>query len=71
MNKILEAAVYYAEHGLKVFPLKQGLKRPATHNGLLSATTDLESIRAWLTDSNQNLAIATGSGLVVIDLPRE
>jgi hypothetical protein len=68
MNKILEAAVYYAEHGLKVFPLKQGLKRPSTHNGLLSATTDLESIRKWFTDSNQNLAIATGLGLVVIDI---
>lgn len=68
MNKIQEAALYYAGHGLNVFPLKQGLKRPATHNGLHSATTDLEQIRAWFADSSQNLAIATGLGLVVVDI---
>jgi hypothetical protein len=68
MSNILEAALYYAGHGLRVFPLKAGLKTPATRNGLHAATVEPETIRAWFTDKEHNLAIATGAGLVVIDI---
>lgn len=45
MSKILEAALYYARHDLDVIPLKPGLKRPATKNGLLEGTTDPDQIK--------------------------
>lgn len=73
-------ALYYANLGLAVLPLKPpripGQKKPGkeplTVHGVLDATTDSETIIKWW-DSypDANIGIATGSrsgGLVVIDL---
>jgi hypothetical protein len=68
---MLAAALAYAEAGLNVFPLKPRSKVPATSDGLKSATTNVERVRAWWQQwPEANLAIRTGddSALVVIDV---
>jgi Bifunctional DNA primase/polymerase, N-terminal/Domain of unknown function (DUF4386)/Primase C terminal 1 (PriCT-1) len=68
---MLAAALSYVETGLRVFPLKPCSKVPATLDGLKSATTDVEQVRAWWQRwPNANVAIRTGadSGVVVLDI---
>lgn len=69
MQSMKEWALYYAEKGLPVFPLKAKDKTPATKNGFKDAATDPKKISAWWDrNPNYNIGIATGNGLVVIDL---
>lgn len=66
----LQAALWYAEQGLHVFPLQPGSKipYPGTH-GFQDATTNPDTITAWWTAKPQsNLAIATGHTVDVIDI---
>lgn len=64
-----ESAQAYAGMGWGVFPLVRGEKRPATHNGFKSASVDAGDIeRWWGRGQRQNLAIATGNGLLVVDV---
>ena len=69
-----EYALYYAEMGLAVFPLRPGSKKPATATGFKEATTNKDQIEKWWTKCpDYNIGIATGDmsgGLVVIDLDR-
>lgn len=66
---MLAAAEYYISKGFRVFPLRKNLKTPATGNGFKDATLDHDQIRNWFgSDAGQNIGIATGNGLVVIDL---
>lgn len=66
----LGAALWYAEHGLRVFPLEVGGKRPLPGSrGCKDATTDPERIRAWwAADPTRNLGLATGHLVDVIDV---
>jgi hypothetical protein len=66
----LNAALQYAGMGLSVFPIKPGLKTPATPHGFCDASTDPEVIRSLFNSPKINIAIATGevSGTAVIDL---
>lgn len=60
------AAIEYAQKGWRVFPLRQGSKKPATPDGFKSATTDLRQIdRWWLENPRYNIGIATGETVVV------
>ena len=61
-------ADYYAKNmGLRVFPCNG--KIPATPHGCKNATTDHAQIAEWWGGgSTYNVAIATGSGLVVLDV---
>ena len=61
-------AEYYTKNmGLKVFPCNG--KIPATTHGCKDATTDTAQIAEWWGDSSAyNIAIATGGGLVVLDV---
>lgn len=60
-------ALAMARSGLAVFPCLPGQKRPATRDGLKSATTDSALIRRWWTANPMfNIGLATGD-LVVID----
>ena len=69
MSEFLDAALSYAAHGWRVFPLRPCSKEPATAHGFKDATTDAETIRAWWEkEPNDNVAIATGGGLCVIDI---
>lgn len=55
------SALWYAEQGIPVFPLKPGAKTPATTHGVLDATTDQARIRAWWTaQPRANIGLATG-----------
>lgn len=69
---MLDAALWYARHGLAVFPLAEGTKIPCIQGGFTQATTDEEQIRLfWSTRPNCNIGIATGgmsNGLVVVDV---
>jgi hypothetical protein len=68
---MLAAALAYAEAGLHVFPLKPRSKVPATLDGLKSATTDAEQLRAWWERwPEANVAILAGaeSRVVVLDV---
>lgn len=65
-----EAAGWYAAHGLRVFPLQPGAKRPYPgSHGVTDATTDLDQLVAWLAAAPEsNLGIATGDPYDVIDI---
>jgi len=68
---MLGTAIALAQKGMAVFPCRPRDKRPATANGFLAATTDLDTIRQWWRSEPQyNVAIATGtvSGVFVVDV---
>src|SRR5699024_6643936 len=52
--------------GLPVFPCNG--KTPATPHGCKDATTDPARIAEWWGGSTYNVAIATGNGIVVLDV---
>lgn len=66
----LAAALWYAEHGLLVFPIQPGLKLPYKGTrGFKDATTDPDVIRAWWERwPDSNVAIATGHLVDVVDI---
>jgi len=70
LSALGRAAVKYAEHGWYVFPLVPRQKEPLVAKGFLSATNDLEQVRAWwIRNPNANIGLWPGqSGLVVLDL---
>ena len=65
---LLRSAKSYAEDfGLQVFPCKG--KKPVTKHGYKDATDDFTQIEQWWDeDSTHNIAIATGHGIVVLDV---
>jgi hypothetical protein len=75
---VIDLAIHYARQGFRVFPLVPGGKEPAVPkrkggHGCLDATTDIEAIERWWTAyPDANIGIATGRGLLVIDVdPRK
>lgn len=63
-------ATTYAQKGWAVLPLKSKSKQPAKFlkHGYLDATTNLEQIDNWFTDSDLNIGLGIiQSGLVVFD----
>lgn len=66
---LVGAALWYAEAGLRVFPLQpQGKKPYPGSRGCTEATSDPEQIIAWWRDKPvANLGLATGYGIDVID----
>lgn len=65
-----QAALYYAEQGLHVFPLTPGTKIPLKcSGGFKDATTDRAQVDLWWTGNpNLNIGIATGHLVDVIDI---
>lgn len=64
-----KAALAWAAAGWKVLPLKAGGKTPLTAHGFKDATTDEAVIAGWWTQwPNANIGIATGAGLIVLDI---
>ena len=66
-SKQLKYALAYAEMGLRVFPCNKR-KKPVTRHGCWDATTDPEQIRAWWSNRPYNIGLATGGGIVVLDV---
>lgn len=64
------AALWYAEHGLHVFPLTPGSKRPLPRShGLTDASPDPDQVRArWGRTPEANIGIATGHLVDVVDV---
>lgn len=64
------AALWYAEHGIPVFPLAVHSKVPRScSRGLLDATTDLEQVRNWWKATPYaNIGLATGHRFDVWDI---
>lgn len=68
MNKIDHARALAAQ-GFRVFPLIPNDKRPAIERWPDKATTDLATIdRYWRSHPDANIGIATGAGLMVVDV---
>ena len=62
-------ANWYARRGLRVFPCKPRDKVPATAHGCKDATTDPAQIAAWWDGTYlYNVGLATGGGVVVLDV---
>ena len=70
-ERILSAALRYAQKGWPVFPLAPRGKTPITKHGFHDATVNEDQIQQWWSDApTANIGIATGkpSGLFVIDV---
>lgn len=64
VSRLHRAASWYAEHGIPVFPLVQGMKKPATRNGFKDATTERHRIDLWYTEWCHNFNIGAPTGVV-------
>ncbi|WP_308874115.1 bifunctional DNA primase/polymerase [Thiothrix subterranea] len=69
-NTTLNAALNYIAHGFPVFPLRKHLKTPLpSTKGFKDASLNPEQVQQWFSgNEGYNIGIATGNGLVVIDL---
>lgn len=69
MNTQLETALTFAKNNVRVFPLKCNSKgEQILHSWKEEATTDIEQIKKWFSETNNNIGICTGDGLAVIDV---
>jgi len=68
-NSHFKSAVWYAQHGWKIFPLRPGTKEPFAGIGVYHATTDLAQIKKWWTQwPSANIGLNCGnSGLIALD----
>lgn len=69
-DRMLRAALAYAQKGWKVFPCRPRGKQPATRHGFKDATTDETLIRTWwrrMPDANIGIATGEASGVAVVD----
>ena len=67
-DRLLNAAIRYAEFGYPVFPCRSGTKKPLTEHGFKDATTDIAQIEAWWEGHpNANIGIPT-EGLLALDI---
>jgi hypothetical protein len=72
VNTVLgDAALYFASHGWRVFPVEPQRKAPPlTARGCLDASDDPGQVRAWWKanpDANLAVAAGAGSGILVLD----
>ena len=83
-ENLLTWAEHYTRYGLRLIPLPYGQKRPAMEAWPMRASNDYEIVASWLTDGywQKNgdggkllevggLGIATGGGVIVLDVDGE
>ena len=72
-SNLKDWALFYADKGLKIFPVKQNGKAPITKDGYKSASGDKEQIEKWWNQyPNANIGLATGeNGLYVVDVDKK
>jgi predicted P-loop ATPase len=69
---LARAAAQYAAKGYRVFPLEPRGKTPRTEHGVKDATTDADQVsKWWRAIPDANIGIATGNGLLVLDIDGE
>jgi len=69
MADMRSAALAYAERGWRVHPLRPASKLPGLNRWQEKATADSATIQGWLeSDPDSNIGIATGAGLLVLDV---
>lgn len=69
MNPKLDAALDAARRGFRVFPIGRDSRIPWDKGWQTAATTDEAAVAEWWTENrNYNIGIATGQGLLVIDV---
>lgn len=69
MNPTLNSALNYAKDNFKVFPLKVNSKSgQVCKSWKEEATTDVNQIYQWFSNTDYNVGVRTGDGLVVIDV---
>jgi hypothetical protein len=68
-DALLNAALWYVDQGIPVFPVRPGEKRPLTQHGFKDATLDPDQIHAWWTTTPPaNIGLPTGARFDVIDV---
>lgn len=67
-GELLTSALSLAKRGFRVFPLKVKGWTPAHKGWQQEATTDLLSIMETWSDADYNIGVATGNGLLVVDV---
>lgn len=69
-DALTHAALWYASHGIPVFPLRPRDKAPMPgSHGFKDATTNIIDVRAWWqTNPHCNIGIPTGVAFDVIDI---
>lgn len=67
-SSLLDYALWNARLGFRVFPLKPGERTPAFKGWQQDATIDEAAIRYWWERADYNIGVATGQGLVVVDI---
>lgn len=69
MYDVLQSALNYANEGFQVFPLQVNSKsKQVIKSWKEEATTDLDTIHNWFSNTDYNVGVRTGDGLVVIDI---
>ena len=69
MYDVLQSALNYANEGFQVFPLQVNSKsKQVIKSWKEEATTDLETIHNWFSNTDYNVGVRTGNGLMVIDI---
>lgn len=69
MNPKLTSALMYAQYHFKVFPLKVNSKSgQVLKSWKEEATTDQDTIMNWFSNTDYNVGVRTGNGLLVIDV---
>jgi hypothetical protein len=69
VSDLRDAAIAYAEHGLRVFPLAPRTKEPLQESrGFKDATTDVARVAAWWRETpNANIGIHPAPDLLILD----
>jgi len=69
LSRLGRAALTYAQKGYRVFPLEPQGKTPRTAHGCKDATTDTTQVEGWWRAMpDANIGMATGQGILVIDV---
>lgn len=74
MDSLMQAALWYADMGLYVFPCKPETKKPATEHGFKDSTTDKDQITKWWTENpkyNIGIWASEESGIFVLDIDKK
>lgn len=62
-------AINYAQEGLRVFPIKANSKsEQVLRSWKEEATLDVKQIKQWFSNTEYNVGVRTGDGLIVIDV---